>query len=93
MANYIRQNARGSNIDLGDLDDDRLEDPRGLARLTGRMHQQQPDMLSDMLGGMLGGGGKGRGNDGAMGGMLSNPIATAAMAGITAMDAKKMMGR
>ena len=98
---FLQQRARSGNVDLRDLDDDgrddRFEDPHTLAQLSGRMHRQQPDLLGGMLGGMLGGGGNGtqrrRGNDddGGMGDMLSNPIAKAALAGITAMAAKKMM--
>lgn len=97
---YMRHQSRERNLDIFDRDgdgrDDRLDNPRVLAKATGRMHQQQPDLLGGMLGGMLGGGGgnnRGRqGDGGGMGDMLSNPIAKAALAGITAMAAKKMMG-
>jgi len=98
---YLQRQSRDRNLDIFDRDgdgrDDRLDDPRVLGRATSRMHQQQPDLLGGMLGGMLGGGGggnsRGRRDDdgGGMGDMLSNPIAKAALAGITAIAAKKMM--
>ena len=70
--------------------DDRLQDPGYLAQATGRLEQQQPGILGQLLGGALGGG---MGSGGGMGGqgMLDNPIAKAALAGVAAMAVKKMM--
>lgn len=54
------------------------QDPGFLAQMTGQTHQQQL--------GILGGGAGG-------GSMLGNPIAKAALGGITAMPVKNLMGR
>jgi hypothetical protein len=88
---HLQQQTRQQNYNFPDLDqdgqDDRYQDPNYLARATGRMHQQQPDLLSQVLGGAaqsFGGGG---------GGIFSNPLAKGALAGIAAIAAKKMMDR
>ncbi len=78
-------------------------DPQSLAQLTSQVHQHSPGLLGSllgdggagMLGSMLGGGGGGGG--GGLGGMLGgggggNPIMRAALGGITAMAAQRMMG-
>jgi hypothetical protein len=87
---YLRQQTRQQNYDFPDLDqdgqDDRFQDPNYLAQATGRIHQQQPDMLGQLMGGAAGLMGGGGGN------AFSNPLAKAAMAGIAAMAVKKMMG-
>ena len=49
------------------------------------MHQEQPGLLGQLL---SGGGGGGEG-----GSMLDNPLAKAALAGVTAMAVKRMMSR
>jgi len=42
---------------------DRFQDPNYLAQVTGRIHQQQPDMLGQLMGGAAGlMGGQGGGN-------------------------------
>lgn len=89
---HLQQQAQQQNYNFPDFNqdgiDDRYQDPNYLAQATGRMHQQQPDMLGQILGGagnVLGGGGGGN--------IFSNPLAKAAMAGIAAMAAKKMMNR
>jgi hypothetical protein len=90
---YLQQQTRQQNYNFPDLDgdgqDDRYQDPNYLARATGQMHQQQPDLLGQLLGGVTGGftGGQGGGN------IFSNPLAKGAMAGIAALAAKKMMDR
>jgi hypothetical protein len=60
-----------------------------LAQLLGGLHQQ-PGLLGQLLGGgaggLLGGGG-----GGGTGGMLGNQLAKAALAGIAAMAAKRML--
>jgi hypothetical protein len=90
---YLQQQTRQQNYNFPDLDgdgqDDRYQDPNYLARATGQMHQQQPDLLGQLLGSVTGGftGGQGGGN------IFSNPLAKGAMAGIAALAAKKMMDR
>ncbi len=95
---FLQQQARSQGMQFQDLDmdgqDDRFQDPGYLSQITGRMEQQQPGMLGQLLGGALGGGlGGGVGNSmgGGMGGALSNPIAKAALGGIAAMAARRMM--
>lgn len=90
---HLQQQTRQQNYSFPDLDqdgqDDRYQDPNYLARATGRMHQQQPDLLSQVLGGAaqsFGGGGGG-------GNIFSNPLAKGALAGIAAIAAKKLMDR
>ncbi len=85
----LRQQARQQNFNFPDLDqdgqDDRFQDPNYLAQITGRMHQQQPDLMGQLLGGagsLMGGGG---------GNVLNSPLAKGAMAGIAAMAVKRMM--
>jgi hypothetical protein len=63
---------------FGDLD--------WLANLTGQLHQQ-PGLLRDLLGGLTGSGGTS-----SSGGLLSSPLAKAALAGIAAMLVKKALG-
>ena len=57
-----------------------------LANITSQLHQQ-PGLLSDLLGGLAGGR-----ESGSSGGILSSPIAKAALAGIAAMLVKRMLG-
>lgn len=84
---YLRQQAQRQQVDVPDLNgdgiDDRLQDSAYLAQVTGRMHQQQPGLLGQLVGGMGGGGGAA--------GMLANPLAKAALAGIAAMAVKRVM--
>lgn len=88
---YLRQQTRQQNLNFPDLNqdgiDDRLQDPNYLAQATGRIHQQQPDMLGQLLSGAAGSlmGGRGGGN------VFSSPLAKGALAGIAALAAKKMM--
>jgi len=111
FARYLQSRAREQGVasQFEDLDrdgvDDRLQDPRELARVTSRMEQQQPGILGQLLGGggggglggvlggALGGGGSAGGFGGSGGGQIfSNPIAKAAVLGITAMAAQRLMG-
>ena len=91
LARQLRPLAQQQNLTFPDLNqdgiDDRQQAPRYLAQVTGRMHQQEPGLL----GNLLGGGGGGPGGGGAAN-MLDNPLAKAALAGITAMAVKRMMG-
>jgi hypothetical protein len=67
------------------------------------MRQQQPGMLGQVLGDVLesGSGGTGGmlgsmldgGNSGGQGGMLSKPVAKAALGGIAAMAMRQLMGQ
>ena len=63
---------------FGDLD--------WLTNMTNQIHQQ-PGLLRDLLGGLTGTGGTG-----SSGGLLSNPLAKAALAGIAAMLVKRALG-
>lgn len=89
---YLQQQTRQQNYSFPDLDgdgqDDRFQDPGYLARATGQIHQQQPDLLGQILGGAAGMvGGNPQGN------VFGNPLAKGAMAGIAAMAVKKLMER
>jgi len=68
----------GQGQGFGDLD--------WLANITSQLHQQ-PGLLRDILGGLTGS----RGSS-SSGGILSSPIAKAALAGIAAMLVKKVLG-
>lgn len=57
-----------------------------LSSITGQLHQQ-PGLLRDILGGLTG-----NSQSGGTAGILSSPLAKAALAGITAMLVKKMFG-
>ena len=63
---------------FGDLD--------WLSNITGQLHQQ-PGLLRDLLGGLTG-----SREAGSSGGILSSPLAKAALAGITAMLVKRVLG-
>ena len=79
---HLRQRAQQQNVHIPDINrdgiDDRLQDPRYLAQVTGQLHQQQPDLLGQLVGGA--------------GQVMGNPVAKAALAGIAAMAVKRMMG-
>jgi hypothetical protein len=82
----------------GDGLDDRLQDPGYLAGATTQVRTQQPGMLDSLLGGLMGGGGGNAGGSpnagtGGLGGLLSSPIAKAAIGGIAAMAMSRLMGR
>jgi hypothetical protein len=87
LAKMIRQGGKQQNVDLGEFDsddDDRDADPEQLARMTRKVKQQQPGGIGALLGGSGGGG---------VGALLENPAAKAALAGIAAMAAKKVLHR
>src|SRR5215208_4480527 len=87
FAEYLQQRSRQQSLDFPDFNhdgiDDRYQDPRMLAQVTSRMEQQQPGILGQLLGG---------GGGGGAGSMLDNPLAKAALAGVAAMAARRMMG-
>lgn len=58
-----------------------------LSNVTGQLHEK-PGLLRDLLGGLTGN----REGAGSGGGILSSPLAKAALAGIAAMVVKKMFG-
>ena len=84
---WLQTQSRQRGAVVPDLDrdgiDDRLQDPGYLAGATTQMRAQQPGVLDGLLGGVLGGGGDG--------GLLSSPIAKAAIGGIAAMALRKLM--
>ncbi len=63
-----------------------LADSGSLAQMVTGLHQQSPGLLTQLLGG-------GQGAQAGQGGMLSSPIAKAALAGIAAMAAQRMLSR
>ncbi|MDP9393798.1 MAG: hypothetical protein M3Q27_05835 [Actinomycetota bacterium] len=78
------------------------DDPDTLAAMTTQARRQQPDLLGSLLGAGMGGGmgglGGGMGGLGGLAGAMGgggggNPIAKAAIAGIAAMAARRMMQR
>jgi hypothetical protein len=91
---YVQRQARQQGItDFdGDGTDDRFQDAGQLARMTARAEQQQPGILEQLIG-AVGGAGFGGGGQATGGGLLSSPIAKAAMAGIAAMAVRKVLGR
>jgi hypothetical protein len=83
LSRYLQQRAQQQGITDFDGNgiDDRLEDPRELARRTSQLRQRDPNVLAQLLG------------NGGTGGPLDNPMAKVIFAGITAFAASKMMGR
>ncbi|MBP1698187.1 MAG: hypothetical protein H6Q41_3375 [Deltaproteobacteria bacterium] len=81
--------ARGKGLDLSGLTPRRGEgfgDLDWLTKMTSQIHQQ-PGLLRDLLGGLTG-----SRETSSSGGILSSPLAKAALAGITAMLVKKVLG-
>jgi hypothetical protein len=81
--------ARSRKLDLSELTPGQGQgfgDLDWLANITTQLHQQ-PGLLRDILGGLTGG----RGSS-SSGGILSSPLAKAALAGIAAMLVKKVLG-
>jgi len=74
--------SRRAKVQFPDQDgqDDRFQDPNYLAQATGRIHQQQPDMLGQLMGGAAGLGG---------GGGNARQSSPGDMAGIAAMAVKR----
>src|SRR5262249_7782133 len=83
----LQERAREQKPGIGALERSQIgdfQDARSLARLTSQVHEQ-PGLLRSLLGG---------GNDpqGQQAGLLGNPIAKAALAGIAAMAIKHVLG-
>jgi hypothetical protein len=90
----LQQRAQDQRVDLPELREaggQQFQDPGMLAQLLGGLHQQQPGLVGQLLGGGGGGGLLGGGGGGGAGGVLGNPLAKAALAGIAAMAAKRML--
>jgi len=68
---------------FGDLD--------WLSNIAGQLHQQ-PGLLRDILGGLTGTSRSAGASASSTGGLLSSPLAKAALAGITAMLVKRVLG-
>jgi hypothetical protein len=85
---WLQKESRQQHLGIPDLDqdgiDDRLEDPGFLAGATEQVRERQPGLLESLLGGTGSTGG---------GGLLSSPIAKAAIGGIAAMALSKLMRR
>ena len=81
LGQVLQQQARqqGYMDPAWDEDDNLYQDPGYLAQVTGRLHQQQPGMLGQLL-------------EGGGGGGLQGTVAKAALAGVAAMAAKRMLG-
>jgi len=80
-----RANQRGVTVPDYDLNDDGIDDrmqnnPGDLAEMTTSLREQQPSIFEQLLG------------KGGTGGALDNPIAKAALAGIAAMAAQRILG-
>ena len=82
FAQWLQTRSQQSGVSFPDADgdgrDDRLQDPRELARTMSRMQQQEPDLLQKILGGQSGT-------------ALDNPLVKAALAGVAAMAAKRIL--
>jgi hypothetical protein len=87
LAQMVRRQGREKNVRLDQFDaadDERDADPAELARMTRHVRKQQPGGLAALLGG---------GGGGGVAGILSNPVAKSALAGVAAMAAKKVLSR
>jgi hypothetical protein len=80
FAQWLQTRAQQQNVPLPQMGGGpaAFQDPGALAQMT-RMHQQQPDMLTQLL-------------TGKSGTMLDNPLARAALAGVAAMAAQRVLG-
>lgn len=87
FAEYINQQAQQHNVNLpqfsGQQGYSQYQNPEALARATAELHQNNPGLLGQLFGG---------GNQNTSN-VLSNPIAKAALAGITAFAAQQIMKR
>jgi hypothetical protein len=88
FANYLEEKARRKNIPIPQRESSGGGLADWLSKATGQVHQQ-PGALRDMLAPAGSGASPGAG----MGGLLSSPLAKAALAGIGAMLFKKLLTR
>jgi hypothetical protein len=82
LARILQSNAQQQSVSTPALDQRNLpvaaqKDPGALAGAATQIHEQEPNLLQQLLG---------------EGGALSNPIAKAALAGIAAMAAQRILG-
>ncbi len=78
---WLQARAQQQNVSLPPMgNEQQWQDPRVLAQTTTQLQQQQPDILSQLLGGHSGT-------------VLDNPLAKAALAGIAAMAAQRILSR
>ena len=79
FAQYVQQAAQQQGLNVPQMGGNmqRYQDPGALAQMTTQVHQQQPDFLQQMFG---------------QGGALGSPVAKAALAGIAAMAAQRVLG-
>ena len=82
FARWLQSRAQQQNVNVPALgrgqDVSRYRDPGALAEMTTQMHQQEPDMLTRVL-------------TGQTGTALDNPLARAALAGVAAMAARRVL--
>lgn len=102
FARMLLERAGGRYVEYPELNrpmsDENYQDPRFLAQVATSMHEKQPGLLGQLFGGH---GSAGPGAASARGyasrhtqedELLSNPIAKAVLAGITAITLKRMVG-
>ncbi|HEY7067507.1 MAG TPA: hypothetical protein VII06_38985 [Chloroflexota bacterium] len=82
FAQWLQSRAQQQNVSVPGMgsgaDMTRYQDPGALAQATTQMHQQDPDMLTRVL-------------TGKTGTALDNPLARAALAGVAAMAARRVL--
>lgn len=82
FAQWLQSRAQQQNVSVPGMgsgaDMTRYQDPSALAQATTQMHQQDPDMLTRVL-------------TGQTGTALDNPLARAALAGVAAMAARRVL--
>jgi hypothetical protein len=82
FARWLQTRAQQQHVDVPALgsgkDMGRFQDPGALAQATTEMHQQEPDLLTKVL-------------TGKTGTALDNPLARAALAGVAAMAARRVL--
>ncbi len=87
---YVEQQLKSQGVQapgFGGGNPQMYQDAGYLAQQTAQLHQQQPGLLGQLLGA-----GSGSGTAGGGGGLLANPAAKAALAGIAAMAISNAMG-
>src|SRR5262245_34786460 len=81
FARELQQRTQQQGVNIPDVDrngvDDRFQDSGTLAQYTSQVQQRKPDVIGDLLG---------------PGGALGSPVAKAALAGIAAIAASKVLG-
>lgn len=87
FAEYVNRQAQQRNVNVpqfsGQQGYRQFQDPENLARATSELQEKEPGLFDQLFGG---------GSD-DKGSILDNPIAKAALAGITAIAAQKIMNR